>query len=323
MRAGGRVHVDRDENVGADVAYKDEVVEDLNSVLGQAISLVVGRLAGQEIETQRLLIQGDVGQAFADQTEEVNQRIGAATVVAYEANAELNSGEVFLIEEDATLVELNAFTVFADDIGAIQAVSPGELDLKIKFYAVAVGDQDRVVYVKKTDPSVAHKAGRFFAVGQERLTRVQEPDFSFSADFDFVLGPGWAVVLNQKSFEMLFRSVGLVQQHVDSWIEGVTDHLPMASESLDKLREVAIADSRLWRRLKEIKSRGHLANVTLKDVRTYAKAMDMDPDTVVEGDELVFDPAQRFGFLQLLNEDLYRGQLTKTIFESQRKATAD
>jgi hypothetical protein len=186
-----------------------------------------------------------------------------------------------------------------------------------------IGDDGPVVYVKRTNPQVAHKPGRFFAVARERLTRVAEPDFEFSSDFDFVVGPDWVVVVSQKSFEMLFRDVNLVQQHVDSWIEGVTDHLPMAPPSLEVLREVALKDSRLWRRLKEIKARGHLANVSLNDVRTYAEAMELDPAKVVVNNELVFDPKERFSFLQLLNEDIYKGELTKTVFESQRKAAAD
>ncbi len=38
---------------------------------------------------------------------------------------------------------------------------------------------------------------------------------------------------------------------------------------------------------------------------------------------LVFDPSERFGFLHLLNEDLYNGPLTDEPFESQRKSTMD
>ena len=40
------------------------------------------------------------------------------------------------------------------------------------------------------------------------------------------------------------------------------------------------------------------------------------------GGRLTFDPAQRFSFLHLLNEDLYKGQLTDELFEAQRKARA-
>jgi hypothetical protein len=57
-------------------------------------------------------------------------------------------------------------------------------------------------------------------------------------------------------------------------------------------------------------------------VRTYASLVGLDPDTVVVGDRLAFDPAQRFTFLHLLNEDLYKGQLTDVLFEAHRKTLA-
>jgi hypothetical protein len=43
---------------------------------------------------------------------------------------------------------------------------------------------------------------------------------------------------------------------------------------------------------------------------------------VVRDGQLLFDPAERFSFLHLLNEDLYRGPLTDVTFEAQRKAAA-
>lgn len=81
-------------------------------------------------------------------------------------------------------------------------------------------------------------------------------------------------------------------------------------------------DSRTWRRLREIRRRGHLANIELAEVRKYARKVGLDPKTAIKDGTLVFDPAERFSFLHLLNEDLYRGDLTNTTFEAQRKAAA-
>ena len=78
-----------------------------------------------------------------------------------------------------------------------------------------------------------------------------------------------------------------------------------------------------WRRLRDIEHRGHLATVTLDQVRDYAGHVGLEPDKVVVDDELVFDPAERFGFLHLLNEDLYTGPLTGEAFESQRKSSME
>lgn len=66
----------------------------------------------------------------------------------------------------------------------------------------------------------------------------------------------------------------------------------------------------------------HLAQVEIAKVRTYATKVGLDPRSVIKDGQLVFDATERFSFLHLLNEDLYRGDLTNVTFEAQRKAAA-
>lgn len=185
-----------------------------------------------------------------------------------------------------------------------------------------LGETDRVVFAKRTNPSVAYSRGKFFAIGQERLRRLDEPAFSFSPGFDLVVSSSWAIVLNLTSFERLFRDIGIVDRHLTGWVQEITDHLPMSQSNADALTEVARRDSRTWRKLRDIQARGHLSSVTLDMVVEYAAEMGLDPAAIVKDGELVFDATDRFSFLHLLNEDLFRGALTSEAFEAQRKATA-
>lgn len=57
-------------------------------------------------------------------------------------------------------------------------------------------------------------------------------------------------------------------------------------------------------------------------MRKYARRVGIDPKSIIRDGKLVFDPAERFSFLHLLNEDLYRGFLTDVTFEAQQKAAA-
>lgn len=152
---------------------------------------------------------------------------------------------------------------------------------------------------------------------------LEEPVFAFSPTIDFLVGPDWAVVLRQRPFEALLRHVSQVEQRIGGWVESITTHLPMDSGSAATLRDVAMRDSRTWRRLREIHQRGHLANVSIEQVRDYAGRVGLDVNNVVRDGKLVFDPADRFGFLHLLNEDLYRGPLTDDVYEAQRKMTTE
>ncbi len=301
----------------------DEILAEIDRRLEQAVSLTVGKLADDQLDVQRLLLAADVAESFREQCRAARAEIAARNATSYASNAELDDDEIFIIDDADTLAEIDVFRRLAEDIGSLPITAPAALDATVKLYAVAIGDDERVLFVRKADPRLAHRAGRFLAIGAERLTRVEGPAFSFSPDFDLVLAPGWAVVLNQKSFEMLFRDIGAVHRHIDAWITGITAHLPMAVHSIAALREVALRDSRTWRKLREIEQRGHLAAVQLADVRTYAGRVGLDPDKVVVDDQLVFDPAERFSFLHLLNEDLYNGPLTDEVFEAHRKASID
>lgn len=302
----------------------DEILEEMNARLQGALTLTVGRMLGDTIEANHLAMSSDAAEGLREQCELARDRISDGTPVSYSATAELDARQFFVIDDDETLGELGAFRGLAEDLGAIPQIAPRQLDLNVKLYAVAVrDDSDRVLFVRRTNPRMTHKAGRFLAIGAEQLTRVEGPVFSFSPDFDFVIGSSWVVVLDQRSFEILFREIGLVERHVSTWIKGITDHLPMSAASIASLREVALRDSRTWRRLRDIERRGHLAHVTLDQVGAYAGDVGLDSGKVVVNDELVFDPSERFGFLHLLNEDLYKGPLTGEAFESQRKATMD
>jgi hypothetical protein len=306
------------------VAIPDEILSEIDARLPQALTLTVGRVQETALEAFHLVLADNAASALRGHCETTRERIADAAPIPYTATAELAGGQYFLIDDEDTLNELTAFRQLSENLGSISQITPADLDLAVKMYAVTIGDgPTRTSFVRRTDPQLRHRSGRVFAIGQERLSAIEGPVFAFSADFDFVFGDGWVVVLDQRSFEVLFRQIGLVEQHISTWISGITDHLPMNAASVAALREVALRDSRTWRRLRDIEHRGHLASVTLDEVRDYAGHVGLEPDKVVVDDELVFDPAERFGFLHLLNEDLYTGPLTGEAFESQRKSSME
>ena len=121
---------------------------------------------------------------------------------------------------------------------------------------------------------------------------------------------------------MLYREIGMVTANIARWIGGITDFLPMADDDVESLRTVALHDSRTWRQLREIEQRGHLAGVTPRPGRALRHGRRHRPGGGRRRRPAAFDPAQRFNFLHLLNEDLYKGQLTDELFEAQRKSPA-
>jgi hypothetical protein len=291
--------------------------------IDEPVSLGVARVAAEgQVSGSKLVLGDDAAHAFREHCRGALAEIESGSAVSYSSGAELAEHEYFVIDDRPTLDELAAIGDLRGSIETMPLIKPADLDLTVQLYAIAAGAEERVLFVRRANPRIPYGPGRFLAIGRERLTRIGDPVFSFSEGFDFVLGEGWVVVLDQRSFERVFRQIALVENNVARWIEGITRHLPMDDTDVDQLRKVALQDSRTWRRLREIEQRGHLADVSLEQVRTYAQLVGLDPDSVVAGDRLHFDPAERFSFLHLLNEDLYKGQLSDELFESHRKTAA-
>ncbi|MCJ1707518.1 Kiwa anti-phage protein KwaB-like domain-containing protein [Microbacterium sp. VKM Ac-2923] len=284
----------------------------------------MGRALDQGGDVRRVRLAADAADALRGFGRDARTRIADGKTVEYTALTELQAGEHFLIEDRESLDEIADLRAAVLHAGDLAPVSPTQLDASIGFYVVGVGESgEQAAFIRRTDPRMAAKPGRLLAMGRERLESVDEQIFTFSNEFDLVVGPTWAVIFNQIAFERLARESGIVERHVANWITGITDSLAMDTSSVDRLRETALRDSRTWRRLRDIKRRGHLANVDLTQVVDYARAVGMDPRTVVRDGALHFDPQERFGFLHLLSEDLYRGALTGERFESQRKAAME
>ncbi len=113
--------------------------------------------------------------------------------------------------------------------------------------------------MRRINPRLAHKTGRFLAIGQERLVRRGIPSSHSPQTLTSLSSSNWAVVLDQRSFRILFREIGIVDQIVPTWILGTTDHLAMTASSPKGLREVALRDSVPSLRLQDIIRRRHLA----------------------------------------------------------------
>lgn len=314
----------------------DDRVEAARERVGQAVTLVValprpkekrsdatqaeGHLP--EYEIRKIKLDGAATDVLRDLCRNALDSIADAQRVPYGVDAELASGQVFTLDGEEDLGELSLFRDAAENAATADSIAPSDLDPRVKFYAVVAGDDDRVAFVRKSDPQMHHRSGSFLLSGRDTLAVIEGPVFRLSTSFDFVLAREWAYVLSQHRFEQLFRDTGLVAGHVVEWVTGVTEHLPMPDDSVDALKEAAARDSRLWRKLRSIHRRGHLADVSIDQIRKYAEDHGMDVDKVVSEDQLVFDPGERFTIMELLNEDLFRGPLTDELFEAHRKAEA-
>jgi antitoxin component HigA of HigAB toxin-antitoxin module len=153
------------------------------------------------------------------------------------------------------------------------------------------------------------------------LKKVEKPVFALDPYFDLVITERGIIATNQRFFETLFKESEAILENVPAWVESITDHLPIAGDGAAALAEKCRSDSRLRRRLRAVADRGHLQNVTLDQIRAHLEQLELPEDCFIVEDELVFDDADPFTLMALLNEDLFSGGLTGTGFRSERKST--
>ena len=171
----------------------EELFTDIDERLDQALSLTVGRMIEDRLEAHHLALAQDAADRLRSLCRSTRDRLAESEPVAYTATAELEDAEYFVIDDTDTLTELSVFRTLAAELAAMPQIAPSELDTTIKLYAIALGDDDeRILFVRATNPQFRHTSGRFLAIGRERLRTVEGPIFAFAPDVDFVVGPrGW------------------------------------------------------------------------------------------------------------------------------------
>lgn len=171
----------------------EQVLADLDHCLDDPLSLVVGRSLEQGGDLRRVRLANDAAETFRGYSRAARARIAEGTPIEYTALAELQAGEYFVLQDASSLNELAELRSAVHHVGDLAPVSPRDLDADIGFYAVGVGSgDDRVAFIRRTDPRLLAKPGRLLAIGRERLEAVSEPIVTFTEAFDLVIGPGRA-----------------------------------------------------------------------------------------------------------------------------------
>jgi hypothetical protein len=291
--------------------------------LDESITLMVAWRDGATVEGAMVPIAGEVADEVRDACSETLERLEDMALVAYGSDAHLELNEFMAVPIEVVENDARAVLKLLGTSAALDSLSPEEIPSKLWFYAAVVGDdpEHRVAFVRKTDPHLSAKSGRFFTTFGEVLSRIEEPVFVLEHWFDLIVLPDGLVVLNPVAFETLFRGAPGLALRIPDWAKGVTDNLPMDDVEAEKLVSIASRNSVLARKLRSIYERGHLANVTINRLRKAIREQGLDTGKLIKGGKLVLDEDDPKPLFQLLNEDLFLGGLTGTRFAADRKRT--
>lgn len=287
------------------------------------LTLQVASRRGDTVEGGHLNVANDALVELRQRVQRTLEDLEPMERREYWPDANLQAGEYYDVARDEVQDSLGVLELL--DAGAdTTLLSAEDIQGRLLFYSVIVGADPgrRVAFVSKSNP--ARQLGKGIWLTRltpqsDTLTTVDTPLFLFEDRVDLIIGPERILILNQAAFEQWFRESPAIGEHIDRWIGGISEHLPLADDGVDRLRARAETNFRIRRLLRNISERGHLRDVGLDRIRQHIANQGLDEGLLIRGDELLL-PDDPSTLLKLLNEDLFLGGLTDMPFVSDNKA---
>lgn len=286
------------------------------------LSLIVAWKQGDEYAGGEVRIAKNVAEHMHTACQRTLDTIAARDTRIYTPEMQLEQDDEVLVVEDPQLIgdsQVAAVVLPTQPLQLINAQSLPKRPLQL-YAAVARTSIGDVAFLRKANPHTAVRAGRLYTLLGASLTRIGGPIFALDNRFDLVVTEAGVVALRQDHFELLFREIPALQQHIPQWVGAIETHLPFAHDGATRLAERASTDGRLRRRLRSIAERGHLAHVSIDQIRQHLREVGLPEANFLDGDQLRYDDANPFPLVYLLNEDFFQGGLTDVAFRSDRKS---
>lgn len=285
------------------------------------VTLVVARRSGKNLKGNRVSLHQDVAGELRKVCKTTLAIFKTKTPKAFDPDLDIESDQFLtaadeIVDVDASVRKLVEGESSLPFLAADQLPNQGFL-----FYAVIVGPvDDRCAFIRKYNPRQVAKAGKFWAVFGDDLRKLDEPIFVFDARCDMVLTKEGIAALNQSAFTQIFRDLSVMTERLPVYVNHITSHLPMAGDGGVRFLAKCVQNSRVANRARSIFERGHLKNVTMDNVIAEIKKQKLDESKLVKKGQLVFDDAEPYTLLKLLNEDLFIGGLSSTPYEAGSKS---
>jgi hypothetical protein len=262
--------------------------------------------------------RGSVVEHLRRYAEETAQTISTAVGQPYDPDGDLGESQYFTASRD-DLLDAAVVDVLAMGEG-LPAATQIDLDRTLAFYALLLGNdpRNRSAFIKKGNPI---KLGDkdLVAVFDQGLTRITQPILSFNPDFDVVVTADGVWAFDKANFEGLFKETAIVLAKTDGWVEQLSSAIPIASASKVQFASRLRVNSVLRKKVLGILRSPHIARLTPAEIRSKMKFHGLDPELLMEGDELVFTREHEGDLLHLLNEDLFTGDFTGEQYAAARK----
>ena len=241
---------------------------------------------------------------------------------AYAPDAVLEPEEVLVVDR-ADFESGLGIDVLVAKPGTPGYITAAELKRKkLAYYAVvtATSEKQHAVFVRRGDPLMVPRPGRFPTLLGESLVRLEQPVLTLDEEIDLIAVGDYFIVLKLAPFEGLFKDSEFVRRNLPTWLGHLTSRITFLGDGAAKIQAVAERDSRIRRRLEDIYRRGHLKKTTIEEIEKKAHAAGIDTSDIIVGGKAVFDENNRFKLLRVLNEEPYSGFISGTRWYAERRS---
>jgi hypothetical protein len=289
--------------------------------LGDGMSLIVVERSGDEFGEFEVKVAGDASDYLAGSWCRTLKGLKDRELIAYSPEVVIRAGEdrALAIHDDLR-AEHEVIELLLGDSDRPK-VAPENVESGSLYLYAVVSDTNagQVAMIKKTNPTRRARQGKKWALAGDELALMSDDPWQLHPTFDLVVNEDGGFALNTFFFEQLFADAELLRAKVGDWVEGIADQLPMDNAQRNLLADRCRDSPRLRRRLRSIAYRGHIANVSISDVRKHVREMGLSPSIFIRSGRLFVDEAHIEELLLVLNEDLMRGGLTSEPFRVEGK----
>jgi len=216
-------------------------------------------------------------------------------------------------ESSLTIQNLDAISTndeFIDSIKSVVAFSRNE-------------QGQEVVLFQKFSRSHVIRPGSFLLLQDDTYDTVQQPGLTLDTKLSALYFPVQQKLLfhNFRTTNSFLPLADFYQEASEQDIREVLGHASIAAENPDAL--AVGANQWFCKRFALLKDSRILDKFTAKQIQAHSKEYDVDVQ--VKGNKIVFpaDKAAAKRLLQFLNEELFRGAITETLYETNSKREAD
>jgi len=185
-----------------------------------------------------------------------------------------------------------------------------------------LGGQE-VVLFQNFNRSHVIEPGRFLFLQKDTYESTQKPSLALDRKLSAVYAPDTRTLLfhNFRTVNTFLPLANFYKEASETEIRDVLSHELLEPEDADALA----VDSNQWfrKRFAMLRDSGVLNNYTAQQIRDHSDGYEVSVNVV--DDKIVFpaDKREAKRLLQFLNEEIFRGAITETLYETNSKREAD